>query len=218
MDIRITGLREMPPDGVGEEFCPYCMGNIICKLYPEHPSKEWIHNKGIPDGNGRCYHEPDNPRSIYKPDFRNDDLKIIIEIDGAGGRFAKHFCDSKQCLIDIRKKELYFKLGYKAIFIPMYIQLDAEMINYYFGVDYSEKLYPAADSHGFLHPEITLPADFCPAGIKRFKKEMDEIPKNVRAKVIETLRIRIQQYIDEGFEAKDARRKVILPSLDYLLE
>ena len=159
-----------------------------------------------------------NVRTIYKLDFRNDELKIIIEIDGAGGRFAKHFCDPEQCEKDIEKMELYRRLGYKAVFIPMYIQLDEEMIKYYFDIDYNEKLYPAADCHGFLHPDIALPASFCPAGIRRFKREMDGIPRNVRKKVVDTLRTRIQQYIDEGYEPEDAKRKVILPSLDYLLD
>jgi hypothetical protein len=47
---------------------------------------------------------------------------------------------------------------------------------------------------------------------------MDGIPRNVRKKVVDTLRTRIQQYIDEGYEPEDAKRKVILPSLDYFLE
>ena len=71
---------------------------------------------------------------------------------------------------------------------------------------------------GFLHPDIALPASFCSAGIRRFKREMDGIPRNVRKKVVDTLRTRIQHYIDEGYEPEDAKRKVVLPSLDYLLE
>lgn len=212
VDIENTELRQISGND-GVEY-PFHMTSVLKRLYPGY---EWIMDKGIPDENGKCYHKPGNANSTYKPDFRNEELKIIIEIDGAGGKYMDHFSNSKKCETDIEKAELYKRLGYKAVFIPMYIQLDAEMVKYYFDIDYREKLYPAADCHGFMHPDIALPASFCPAGIRRFKKEMNEIPESVRNKVVETLKKRIQQYIEEGYEPEDAKRKVILPSLDYLL-
>ena len=89
---------------------------------------------------------------------------------------------------------------------------------YYFGIDYKERLYPAAGYHGFLHPNITLPSQFCSAGIERFKKEMDSIPIPVRTKIIDTLRFRIQDKIKEGINPEDAKRMIIPSSLDYLLK
>jgi hypothetical protein len=213
VDIENTGLRQKP-DKDGVEY-PFHMTSVLRRLYPGY---EWIMDKGVTAENGKCYHKPGNARSIYKPDFRNDELKIIVEIDGAGGKYLDHFSDPEKCETDIEKAELYKRLGYKAVFIPMYIQLDEEMVKYYFGIDYLEKLYPAADCHGFMHPDIALPASFCLAGIRRFKREMAEIPESVRNTVVDTLKRRIQQYIGDGYEPEDAKRKVILPSLDYLLE
>jgi len=94
------------------------MMSVLQRLYPEYDESSWIVNKGIPDGNGKCYHKLGNARSIYKPDFRNDELKIIIEVDGAGGKYPDHFSNIEKCVTDIEKAELYKRLGYKAVFIP----------------------------------------------------------------------------------------------------
>lgn len=206
----MDGLREHP--NKGETLLDNHMMSVLQRLYP---NREWIYNEYLRDDAGILMNTRVNKR--VRPDFVCKDLKIIIEIDGAGGRYARHFCDPEQCEKDIEKAELYKRLGYKAVFIPMYIQLDEEMVKYYFDIDYQEKLYPASDCHGFMHPDIALPASFCPAGIRRFKREMAKIPESVRNTVVDTLKKRIQQYIEEGYEPEDAKRKVILPSLDYLL-
>lgn len=210
-EIIMDGLREHPNKGEGLQ--DNHMMSVLQRLFPEYDESCWIVNKGIHDGSGKCYHKPGNPKSFYKPDFRNDKLKIIIEVDGAGGKYPNHFSDPEKCKTDIEKAELYESLGYKAVFIPPYIQLDAEMVKYYFGIDYPVKLYPAASEHGFAHPKISLPAMFCKLGADRFCKDMDSLPVSVREKIVQTLKERIAGFEKEGFSHEDAMAKVLLPSM-----
>lgn len=211
IDVKNTGLRQKPGDD-GIEY-PFHMTSVLHRLFGKI---EWSQEKPVIDSQGKKLKTPKG--GLYAPDFRNDDLGIIIEIDGAGGRFCSHYCDPYECFKNSMGTELFEQLGYKVVRIPMYIQLDAKMIKYYFGLDYTEKLYPAADCHGFLHPDITLPAAFCEAGIERFRREMDTIPASVRYKVIDTLKFRIEKYKKLGIDDKQSLRLVIPSSLDYLLK
>ena len=211
LDPLTTGLREYYQKGTKEE--PFHMSSVLRKLYPNN---EFLHDKGVKDPNGHSYRSQKG--GAFRPDFHNDDLKIIIEVDGDGGRYSKHFSDSNQCLRDIEKQMFFEKLGYKVIRIPMYIQLDEAMIKYYFGIDYTETLYPAANCHGFYHPEITLPAKFCKEGIERFKREMSSIPISVKDKIIESLKGRIKEEIDKGKDEETAKSSVLPRELYSLLD
>ena len=214
VDIENTGLRQKPgADGIEYDFH---MTSVLKKLFPKIKWEDWIQESAVYDLNGNSLKTP--KKRDYTPDFRNDDLKLIIEIDGAGARYSSHYCDPYECFKNSRGTKLFEQLGYKVIRIPMYIQLDAEMIKFYFGNDYPEKLYQAADCHGFLHREIALPASFCEAGIERFKKEMDSIPSSVCNKIIETLKCRIKQYMNLGIDESQSIRLVIPSSLDYLMK
>jgi hypothetical protein len=114
---------------------------------------------------------------------------------------------------DLDKIAIYSKFDYKVIGIPPYIQLDEVMIDYYFGIKYTEKLYPAASEHGFAHPQISLPASFCKLGADRFNRDMETIPQSVRDKIIQTLKDRIKGFEKDGFSKEDAIAKVLLPSM-----
>lgn len=212
--IKTEGLRQKPSKD--EEEYPFHMTSVLRKLFP---GVEWYMDKRLKDKSGKVYPRISNPRGYYVPDFRSDELMMIIEIDGSGGRYQKHFVEVEQCERDDENIAFYKSLGYKVVAIPMYLQLDREMIKYFFDIDYKgEPLYPASSEHGFLHPRIALPAKFCKRGIDRFKKEMESIPASVREKVIDTLRQRINKNMDRGMDYKSAKRAIIPKQLDYLLQ
>ena len=64
-------------------------------------------------------------------------------------------------------------------------------------MDYDNCLYKTSYDHGFLHPLITLPSQFCEAGIYRFLNDLTYIPKDILIKIIESLEYRIKYYEDK---------------------
>ena len=82
-------------------------------------------------------------------------------------------------MYDAKRDKCYKDKGYKLIRIPYFVQLSAEVIEYYFNkkVVKFKQIYP----HGFIKDNVILPVDFCEKGIERFKNEMQvfkQIPSN----------------------------------------
>lgn len=174
--IDLTGLREKPMKGEQEQS--FHMTSVLHRLFPK---AEWRCGKGLVDRTGMSVSKMIG--KTLKPDFLSTELGLIVEIDGDSiGKVGGHFCSTEKAKDDIERTELFMSLGYRVIAIPPYIQLDAAMIHHYFGIDYPEKLYPAASEHGFAHPQISLPSMFCKLGADRFIKDMDIVSQSVREK------------------------------------
>jgi very-short-patch-repair endonuclease len=107
-----------------------------------------------------------NIRGRYDYIFYNE--KIILEFDG-----YRHFNSSKQIISDKIKNQVANNLGFELIRIPYFVQLDSEVIDYYFGnlIKNKEKFndYP----HGFIDQKAMLPADFCELGQIEFTKFLE---------------------------------------------
>lgn len=206
--INADGLRECPAKDKPLENNH--VESVLRRLYPHDCN--WIHNgnKSLRDSENRTV----KTRSGHqvKPDFINEKLKIIIEIDGAGGHNFAHYSSAEQCVKDIEKDELYKELGYKVIRIPMYVQLDSEMIEYYFGIKYEQDLYEACHEHGFLHSDILLPANFCQLGLERFRREYEQLPMNVQNKIAQSLQDRIQMFVDKNNYEYNVAKSIVIPS------
>lgn len=211
----MTGLREKPlkdKKGNMKQEQPYHMTSIVRRLFP---NVEWIQGSKentLIDLNGNKVEK--NRGGSLQPDFLSTELALIVEVDGDSNvKYGGHFASTKQAKKDIERTKYFHDIGYKVICIPPYIQLDEVMIDYYFGIKYTEKLYPAASEHGFAHPLISLPASFCKLGVDRFNRDMEAIPQCVRDKIIQTLKDRIVGFEKEGFSHDDAMAKVLLPSM-----
>ena len=74
IDIEKTGIRQKT--GNGDVEYPFHMTSVLKKLFP---GIEWIQDEPIKDFHGNYLKTPKG--GTYFPDFRNNDLKIIIEID-----------------------------------------------------------------------------------------------------------------------------------------
>lgn len=117
------------------------------------PNEIFIHNKTFPGYR-------------FRPDFRCDNLKLVVEFDG-----DRHYTQAKVILNDQYKDYVLKEHGYKIVRIPNFVQLSTEVIKFLFGVDYEfEQIFP----HGFISKEVTLPADFCCLGIKKFNNDLDK--------------------------------------------
>lgn len=102
-----------------------------------------------------------NIRGRYDYIFYKD--KLIVEFDG-----YRHFNSSKQILSDKNKNKIAEELKFKLIRIPYFVQLDSEVIEYYFGSLIPNKETFNSYPHGFIDPKALLPADYCELGQKEF--------------------------------------------------
>jgi len=129
------------------------LGLLLKELYP---SIEFIHNKQVPNSGIKS-----------RPDYRSDELMLIVEFDG-----AQHYQTVDNIFKDKKKDEVYGSMGYKIVRFPYFIQPTSKIIKYYFNIDteFSSK-YP----QGFNSDTVTLPCDFCVMGTNRFSSDMREM-------------------------------------------
>jgi very-short-patch-repair endonuclease len=145
------------------------------KLKIIFPNYEFIRDKIIPNSGLR-----------YRPDFRCDELKLIVEFDG-----PQHYTSARNCLLDIQKDLLYSNLGYRVVRIPNFIQLDTETIKILFDKDIDMELeFP----HGFISKNVIPPADYCELGIERFLKEVKKFGPKIQEDISKSLKAKIGEY------------------------
>lgn len=160
--------------------------NALEYLYPQ---ETFINNKIVPESG-----------VMYRPDFRCDNLKLIIEFDG-----PQHYTQTKVMLRDFKKDEIYGAMGYKIIRIPCFVQLEAKTIKLLFDLNYEKELeFP----HGFISKGATLPADFCELGIERFKQDLIYFDC-IKSEIIESLNAKLLELGD--------KRLIVPKSLEYLI-
>ena len=128
------------------------LGELLKILFPNN---DFIHDKAVPTSTNRR----------KRPDYRCDELSLIIEFDGFG-----HYTIAKNIISDIDKDEDYTTLGYKVIRIPYFIQLTKEVILDLFNIELKNDLYNYP--HGFIDKKAVLPADFCELGVTKFREDL----------------------------------------------
>jgi len=154
---------------------------------------DFINNKKVPSSD-----------ISNRPDYRNEDLKIIIEFDG-----FRHYTEPKTILTDYKKDETYTKLGYKVIRIPYFVQISSEIIKTLFDKDIDiEQNY----KHGFVDMQAALPSQFCWLGIGRFERDLDKF-SCIREDIISSVKEKIIEFEGKGFSSD-----VVIPEpLEYLI-
>jgi very-short-patch-repair endonuclease len=167
-----------------------CLNKCLEKLFPNNV---FIHNKFIKN-NGKFVINEFGQK--IRPDYRCDELKLIVEFDGDSGKNG-HYTDPFVILKDQINTKILENLGYKVVRIPFYVQLDKSAIKYFFNIDYNNRLYKTSCDHGFLHPLIILPSQFCETGIYRFLNDLTYIPKDILMTINESIESRIKYYEDE---------------------
>lgn len=144
-----------------------------------------------------------NIRGRY--DFISYKEKLILEFDG-----YRHFSSAKQIISDENKDKIADDLGFLLIRIPYFVQLDSEVIEYYFKdlIQNKEKFnnYP----HGFIDPKAMLPADFCELGQIKFLEFLENTNyTNFKKCIINNLK-------DLIFKSKDERLVIFSELNKYL--
>jgi len=141
--------------------------NYLKIIFPN--VNDWIHDKALGEVNGVKYKS--------RPDYRSEQLKLIIEFDG-----LQHYTKPDIIEKDYRLTELYTNQGYKVVRIPYFIQLTNKAVKTLFGIDITDELfdekYPSLGVKG-----LNTPAYLCPAGLKRMAEEFKKFPEQYETNV-----------------------------------
>ena len=150
------------------------LGLILNELFSNN---DFIHDKAVPGSTNKR----------LRPDYRSDEMKIILEFDG-----DSHYCKALRIKTDIIKDMDYENLGYTVFRIPYFIQMSSELIKIIFDIDikYKQK-YP----NGFIDKKAVLPADFCELGIELFKKDLEKF-SYCKDEILDSLNTKIQEKSD----------------------
>jgi hypothetical protein len=131
-------------------------------------------------------------------------MKIIWEYEG-----PDHYENVWKLKRDEERAEYFTNIGYKFLRWPYWLQLTKDVAKHYFGNDFSEKKYLKAikevykvDKPEFvlspgLHESKNTPANYVANGVRRFMKELDELPKSAKAQLAEGLRRYIKAVDDK---------------------
>ena len=109
---------------------------------------DWIHDKAIGEFNGIKYRK--------RPDYRSEELKLIIEFDG-----LQHYTKPDVIEKDEINTELYKGFVYKVVRIPYFIQLSNKAVKTLFNIDIAEDLFNDSISSMGVEGKNT-PAYLCP--------------------------------------------------------
>jgi hypothetical protein len=143
------------------------MEDYLKIIFPK--TKVWIHDKPLGIIEGKNYR--------MRPDYRNDELKIIIEFDG-----LQHYTKPNIIEKDLNNTRIYESLGYKVVRIPYFIQLTNKAVETLFGIKVSEELFdesiPSLSIEGY-----NTPAYLCPAGLKRMAQDFKKFPEQYKTNV-----------------------------------
>lgn len=162
------------------------LSEVLKKIFP---AEIFIHDKVVPNSNTKT-----------RPDYRCERLKLIIEFDG-----DQHYRNVKKIRNEIKKDQIYHKLGYKIVRIPYFVQISTLIIEKLFG----KKLkYQQTFPHGFISKTVIMPCDFCELGIVKFKIDLEKF-SYVKTEIINSLK-------EKAIELGD-KELVVPPSLEYLL-
>lgn len=124
---------------------------------------DWIHDRALGEVAGHMIRS--------RPDYRSEQLKLIVEFDG-----LQHYTKPDKVQKDIDLTTTYQSLGYKVTRIPYFIQLSNKAVKTLFDVNVPEPLFdesiPSLGIKG-----LNTPAYLCPAGVKRMAQEFKRFPE-----------------------------------------
>lgn len=128
--------------------------DYIKVIFPEIPEDHWVHDKSIPNSGHRI-----------RPDYRCEDLKLLIEFDG-----LQHYQEPDKIRKDRENQAFYESLGYKVVRIPYFIQLTNDVVETMFGRKVDEPLFDPSVASMSISGRNT-PAFCCPSGLQRMAEE-----------------------------------------------
>ncbi len=154
---------------MNEYLTEHRLGLVLAQLFPLNT---FIHDRIVPNSGTR-----------KRPDYRCDELMLIVEFDG-----DKHYKEVAKIKSEKQKDLTYSEMGYRVVRIPYFVQISIVTIQYFFEMDYPwEQTY----SHGFISDSVVMPCDFCELGIQKFINALERF-NFIREDIVQSLRNKIE--------------------------
>lgn len=134
----------------------YLTEKLLGEFLHSRVSDDFVTNRTVP-----------NSGKIFRPDFRSEKLKLIVEFDG-----FRHYQFSSIVIGDAVRDKLFADMGYTVVRIPYFVQLDSRVVNFLFAKYVGDCSGYSNYPHGFIDDKALLPADFCYLGEDRFIKDL----------------------------------------------
>ena len=162
--------------------------DYLLAIFPETKEEDWIHC-------GKLDNIPEKQRRDFEPDYRNEELKLIVEFDG-----TDHYKNVKNIKRDADRNNFYKKYGYKVVRIPYFIQLTKTVIKQMFGVDMQEEMFPegvgSMGPNGDYAKEGNTPAFIPRQGIIRMARDFKDYPEQYEANMNDMKKYPNQEYVE----------------------
>ena len=140
--------------------------DYLLAIFPDTKEEDWIHNKIVDS-------IPKSIRRRFRPDYRNEEKRLIIEFDG-----PDHFRNVVRIQSDQEGNKYYIENGYTVIRTPYFIQLTKTVIKQLFAVEMNEEMFPEGIDSIRLDPRYQQTPYFLPQeGIVRMAKEFIKCPE-----------------------------------------
>ena len=150
-------------------ICRTGLEEYLAVIFPD--VDDWVHDKttGLLKDDGK--------KSRVRPDYRSEQLKMIVEYDG-----LPHYTSPDQWEKDESNQAFYESYGYKVIRVPYFIQLTNAVVEKLFGIRVGEPLFDGATPS--IGPKgRNTPAYLCPAGIRRMAGEFIKFPEQYQVNI-----------------------------------
>lgn len=145
------------------------MMDYLKVIFPSIKEEEWIQNKKCPNI------FVDGKPKTYKPDFRNENLKLIIEVDG-----LLHYTQEQNVIGDREHNKAYLDAGYKLVRIPYFIQLSNNAVRKLFDVNVEEPLFDENIPSIPTPKNKGIPTQLCSEGLRRMAEEFHAFPEQYK--------------------------------------
>ncbi len=150
-------------------ICRTGLEEYLAVIFPD--VDDWVHDKAT----GLL--KDDGKKSRVRPDYRSEQLKMIVEYDG-----LPHYTSPDQWEKDESNQVFYESYGYKVVRVPYFIQLTNAVVEKLFGITVDEPLFD--DTTPSIGPKgRNTPAYLCPAGVRRMAGEFIKFPEQYRVNI-----------------------------------
>lgn len=185
--ILSTVMGNFKTENMTEYLTEERLENVLGQLFPD---VTFIRDRQVPDSGLQT-----------RPDYRNDNLKLIVEFDG-----DQHYRNVQKIKREQEKTDRYTQIGYKVVRIPYFIQISTETVKHLFDLNLQYiQTYP----HGFISKTVIMPADFCELGIQKFKADL---------KRFDYIKVDILNSLKQKVEVLGDKELVLPPSLYDLIK
>jgi hypothetical protein len=108
-----------------------------------------------------------------------------------------HYTNAQTVSIDEERDFILGLLGYRVVRIPYFVQLTSDVIKHYFDLEVEQGSKVSCGFHSMTsdpyHLNPYCPANYCPAGVNRFVRQVSLLPESAKEEIFNSLEIQCKK-------------------------